>query len=1530
MKKNILCFLLLFSGFIHAQLTINNPTSLTPKQLVETKLVGVGVTPLNIKFNGNFLKASQINDQAANYTTNFNPTNLGLSQGVLLTTGKSQVALGPNNSASLSMESSSTLEGDADLALLSGQTIRKVAVLEFDFVATGLLLNFDFVFASEEYPEYVNSAFNDVFGFFLSGPGISGTFSNGSKNIAIVPNTSIPISIGTINNGYNNNGVLLPNQFPAYYYNNTTIGLNPNTSSIYTVQYDGFTKPLVAKSELQCGELYHIKLAVGNASDNAWDSAVFLKNFTIPLLEIVDEQGQSSNIDVCFGRNIEINTGNNWPAGTQFVWKKNTVLIPNESDPSKLHPTVDGQYCVKVYTPLSCLIAEDCVDVTFRAPMPITAPTDIELCLPTPFVYPFDQDINKNTSIIGLLNPADYNITYYDSSYIDAFNASPTGIISLADLSTYPINSVSTEIWVRIEETGGATCVVVKSFKINVSPAPSGTFSYPFTSYCTDITVDQLVIPTSLTVGGTYSTLPAGLTLNAVTGTIKPSSSLPGNYIVTYTIPAAGSCLEFTTTANVTINSVPIAPVVLINPITYCQNISAIALTAIGTNLLWYVNPTGGTGDPVVPIPDTSASGNFTFYVSQSNGGCEGPRTQITVTVLPTLVAPTVIVTQPTCTVATGKIEITAPLTANLEYSVDNGITYQASPVFPLLASGVTYDVGYKNTITGCVSQSIQVILIPNIGVPPTPTVNVTFQPNCTTPNGTFEVITPLDTVLYKYSIDGTIYQTATIFTGLTPNTNYTVTVKNGSTGCVSSGTLVHIDALPINPIAPSGTITQPTCLVPTGNLNITNPLGANIEYSIDLGLNYQTSTLFSGLLANANYSVIVRNTITGCVSTASSFGVNPIPVNSLVATTTITQPSCSNPKGSFVINSPIGIDYEYSINNGTSYQTGVLFDLLNAGTTYSLTIREISTGCVSAGRNVVINPALNIPNAPTASTTVQPNCILPFGKIEITAPIGLNLNYSIDGGTTFQTSTQFPNLAPNATYNLIVKNITTGCVSNSSAVVVLPVSANPLAPTASTSIQPNCIISTGTIEVTLPLGTNYKYSKDGVTYQTSAIFAGLAPNNSYNISVKDLNTGCVSPATAVFVSPIPDNPVAPIGTITQPTCTVQSGKIEITSPLGNDLKYSINGGIYQTNAVFSNLVTNSIYTIKVKNNSTGCVSTVTTFSIDPTPLLPATPIALGNNACVGETINLNTATVIGATYSWTGPDGFISSDQNPIIIDATVTMSGSYKVTISLTPDCPSLPGIVSVWVNPLPNPILKQDGFICVDNTAVLDNQILDTGLDNLNYDFEWYKIENAISTLIIGETNPTYVVTAPGIYGVIVKNNITNCLSDMVTTTVIATSPPKDIDIFTSNYFEDNQAITINVSPIGAYEYQIDNGAFQSSNVFSNVTSGSHTITVKNNCGEKTGEASLVDFPKFFTPNNDGFNDTWNVFALKSQTNSRIYIFDRFGKLLKEITTKDDGWNGKIDQQNLPASDYWFTIYYEENKVNKVFKSHFALKR
>ena len=149
-----------------------------------------------------------------------------------------------------------------------------------------------------------------------------------------------------------------------------------------------------------------------------------------------------------------------------------------------------------------------------------------------------------------------------------------------------------------------------------------------------------------------------------------------------------------------------------------------------------------------------------------------------------------------------------------------------------------------------------------------------------------------------------------------------------------------------------------------------------------------------------------------------------------------------------------------------------------------------------------------------------------------------------------------------------------------------------------------------------------------------------------------------------------------------------------------------------------------------------------------------------------------------------------------------------------------------------------------------------------------------------------------------------------------------------------FSKNQIVTVTATASGNYLYQLDSGPLQTNPVFENVALGMHSITVSdvNGCSLPIviNDVNVINYPKYFTPNSDGYNDTWNIFSLADQSASRIVIFDRFGKFLKEIRPGGNGWDGTYIGQPMPANDYWFSVEYVEQSVSKKYNSHFSLKR
>ncbi|MEO6037966.1 MAG: choice-of-anchor L domain-containing protein, partial [Saprospiraceae bacterium] len=233
----------------------NNPSA---ADLITNTLIGGNCYNIsNVSYSG---QGGQIG------TFSNGSTNIGFANGMLIATGDISVAPGPND-----QDNASAGYGigtpDPDLSNLTGGSIVDKADIEFDFTPTVSQVSFDYVFASEEYCEYVNSQFNDVFGFFISGPGIVGT-----KNLAVI-GTNTPVSINTINH-LTNSGLYVHNT-PFF---GTNCGILPSFGvAVNEVQYDGFTKKLTATVNVIPCQTYHIKLKIADVGDGIFDSGVFLR-----------------------------------------------------------------------------------------------------------------------------------------------------------------------------------------------------------------------------------------------------------------------------------------------------------------------------------------------------------------------------------------------------------------------------------------------------------------------------------------------------------------------------------------------------------------------------------------------------------------------------------------------------------------------------------------------------------------------------------------------------------------------------------------------------------------------------------------------------------------------------------------------------------------------------------------------------------------------------------------------------------------------------------------------------------------------------------------------------------------------------------------------------------------------------------------------------------------------------------------------------------------------------------------------------
>lgn len=270
---------------------------------------------------------------------------------------------------------------------------------------------------------------------------------------------------------------------------------------------------------------------------------------------------------------------------------------------------------------------------------------------------------------------------------------------------------------------------------------------------------------------------------------------------------------------------------------------------------------------------------------------------------------------------------------------------------------------------------------------------------------------------------------------------------------------------------------------------------------------------------------------------------------------------------------------------------------------------------------------------------------------------------------------------------------------------------------------------------------------------------------------------------------------------------------------------------------------------------------------------------------------------------------------------------------TSSLDAKCFDI-GFFNIEVALLPETMLDNTYLLCVNTNGteeIMTPPLIDTGLDFTKFSFKW----RLNDIYLAGESQSSFFPKQEGNYYVEITNRESGCFT-LASTTVNISSPPLVTASVNSLAFSNTHIIEVKAEGKGFEEYifKLDDGPWQQSSTFSNVDFGEHLLTAKdvNGCGENSQTVMVIDYPRFFTPNADGINDIWNIAGLSNQLKAKVSLFDRYGKLIKQLGVTNNAWNGTYNGKLMAADDYWFVIEYIEPRDNtlKIFKAHFTLKR
>ncbi len=881
----------------------------------------------------------------------------------------------------------------------------------------------------------------------------------------------------------------------------------------------------------------------------------------------------------------------------------------------------------------------------------------------------------------------------------------------------------------------------------------------------------------------------------------------------TYTLTATYNGCPSTTSVTVAVNAPPVVSASNNGPLCSAQTLNLTATSNQPSSTYAWTGPNSFTSAQQNPsISNVTAAAGGTYQLTVSFGGCTS--TASTIATISSNVAPVISAASnsPVCATQTLQLSGTSDQpSATISWSGPNGFT--STILSPIVAAITTAGAGtYTLTVSNAFCSSVTTTSVSVNPAPPV-TSGVSICPggsgslsSSTTCSGYMNAGTTL-----SGSWNAATDPTAKIPTSVTNSTacsfatavrnynainfqvnvsgtyNFLMTANTAYDGmgyivsgafvpgnCSGGGTFIIGDDDGGSDLEPSMTTTLSAGVTYTlisttwGNTSgtysgsfgwtVTPPSGGQIMLFNTYNINWYASAtggsiLGSGVsfnpvgtagsgLSNTNtagtytyYAECPNNT--GCRA-ATNFVIN---ANPFTPTVSVTQPTCLETTGTITVTSSL-TGLNFSLDGVTYTNTTGVFTGLTPGS-YNVTSRN-SNNCISSTASVIVNPVPALPATPTANVT-QPTCSVSTGTITVTSSI-TGLSFSIDGVTYTNTTGVFSGVGT-GTYSLTCRDIN-GCTSSASSVTINAQPAVPSAPSVSVT-QTTCSVATGTITVTSSL-SGLSFSTNGTTYtNTTGIFTGLA-SGSYNVTARN-SSGCTSSATVTIINPQPSTPAPPSLSITQPTCTVSTGTITVTSTL-TGLSFSSNGTTYtNTTGVFTGVASGS-YNITARNSS-GCTSDVAVATVNAQPSTPTAPtVSITQPTCTVATGTITvTSSLSGLSFS---TDGTTYTNTTGVI---TGISSGSYNVTARNSSGCTSTATAATVNTQPtIPAAPTTSNTSVCQSSNATL------TATPPSGAVIDWYSASSGGTLLSSGSSSYSFILNATTTVYAQSRHSSSGCIS------------------------------------------------------------------------------------------------------------------------------------------------------------------------
>ncbi len=1281
-------------------------------------------------------------------------TTIGFNNGMVMSCAPISFLPGPNSAGGAGGFLIGDTPDDPDLLNVGSGNQFDLSKIEFDFEPTANTVEFEFVFGSEEYCEWANTNFNDVFGFFISGPGIVG-----NQNIAVLPGGAGEVSINNVNQ-FNNTG---------FYVNNNNggscNGLPP--FNMADIQLDGFTVQLTATATVQECETYHLKLAIADRGDAIFGSAVFLKANSFSAGSVVSGEvvvpgipnqtwvyENCGEIFIKFIRNGgDINTEENvditiLPSSTAEGFGVDYWNLPE--------PLVIPPGATFILVPISVIadgIAEgdETIEILINSPCFCADPIIITI-KDIPPIEPNLEDLDLCGVSSTTLNPAPtgghapYSYVWGDGESTPTLFVNQSGTYTVTitddcggtatDEATVTISPLSTA---TLTGSGSLCAGQTGSFNLTITLVGAAPW---------DVEIDMNGTPTSYT----FTSSP---------GIINVTE--PGTYSITSV--STNGC-DGTPIGEVTIAEIEIvAELDATEPACGTINNGSITATGSGGSAPYgYVWNTGALSQTINNLP----LGTYTVTVVDA-GGCSATA-ETTLTQPPPLLVSVNSTTNLDCNNPIGSIDLQVDGgSPSYDFNWSNG----SSDEDPEITAGGTFTVTVTDD-NGC-TKTTSATVSANLTLP-IAVANAPGLISCTNNTITINGNGSSTGASFTYQWDGPSFVCCE--TTLNPQVDqggtYTLTVTNSINGCTKEVT-VNVNE---NTTLPEVNLNVPNniaCTSPQITISgVGSTTGAGIVYQWTAapGNIVSGGTTLNPVVNQAGtYTLVITNNLNGCTAE----GTATVEGNTILPIAVIAPPSgvnCTNPELDLDASGSSGngpINFNWNATGGGNIVSGddTATPTIDEGGTYIVTVTDSENGCTATAQVVVaesFTPPLAVANTPGLITCANPQITINGNG----SSVGGNFNYDWDGpGIVSGNNTLNPIVDAAGTYTLTVTNTTNGCTAEDEVTINESTDFPEVNLDADEISCDDPTISISGSGSTTGAGINYLWTtadgnivSGGTTLNPTVNLAG-----TYTLVITNSTNGCTADGeitvdgntihpTAQIAPPDVVNCFFPEIQLDASNSTSNSGSIDFswTASPGN-----ISSGDDSANPFVDEGGTYFVTITDPQNNCTSTASITVSQNLTPPNAAIAAPPELD---CDNPTILLNAnGSSNGANFSaeWWSPDGNIMAGANTLMPE--VDQAGTYILTITNEINGCTAENEVEVEADQdLPQADAGSDEQLdCSQLQINLDGTASTTGVGIV---FQW---STADGNIVSGANSLSPLVNQSGFYTLVVMNSSTGCSSE-----------------------------------------------------------------------------------------------------------------------------------------------------------------------